>query len=127
MPRQPKRHVVGEEWTRVQQQANTSHQCPVFFVSDRIKSGEMNVECCPTGEMVADFFTKPLLLERNGCGSSSKRTRHINVRHFFVSDRIKSGEMNVEHCPTGEMVADFFTKPLQGAKFTKFRNLIMNI
>ncbi len=67
-----------------------------------------------------------MLLEKNGRGSSSKRTRHINVRHFFVSDRIKSGEMNVEHCPTGDMVADFFTKPLQGAKFTKFRNLIMN-
>jgi hypothetical protein len=47
------------------------------------------------------------LLERNGRGSSSKRIRHINVRHFFVSDR----EMNVKHCPTGEMVADFFTKP----------------
>ena len=67
-----------------------------------------------------------MLLEKNGRGSSSKRTRHINVRYFFVSDRIKSGEMNVEHCPTGDMVADFFTKPLQGAKFTKFLNLIMN-
>jgi hypothetical protein len=68
-----------------------------------------------------------MLLERNGRGSSSKRARHINVRYFFVSDRIKSGEMNVEYCPTGEMVADFFTKALQGAKFTKFRNLIMNV
>jgi hypothetical protein len=68
-----------------------------------------------------------VLLERNGHGSSSKRTRHINVRCFFVSDRIKSGEMNVECCPTGVMVADFFTKPLQGAKFTKFRDLIMNV
>jgi hypothetical protein len=68
-----------------------------------------------------------MLLERNGHGSSSKRTRHINVRYFFVSDRIKSGEMNVEHCPTGEMVTDFFTKPLQGAKFTKCRDLIMNV
>jgi hypothetical protein len=68
-----------------------------------------------------------MLLERNGRGSSSKRTRHINVRHFFVSNRIKSGEMNVECCSTGKMVADFFTKPLQGAKYTKFRNLIMNV
>jgi hypothetical protein len=68
-----------------------------------------------------------MLLERNGRGSSSKRTRHINVGCFFVSDRIKSGEMNVEYCPTGEMVADYFTKPLQGAKFTKFRTIIMNV
>jgi hypothetical protein len=31
------------------------------------------------------------------------------------------------HCPTGEMVADYFTKPLQGAIFLKFRNMIMNV
>jgi hypothetical protein len=36
------------------------------------------------------------LVERNWCGSSSKRAPHINVRHFFVLNRIKSGEMNVE-------------------------------
>jgi hypothetical protein len=42
-----------------------------------------------------------MLLENNGCGSSSKRTRHINIRYFFVTDRIKSKEMSVEYCPTG--------------------------
>eukprot|EP00978_Attheya_sp_CCMP212_P030961 scaffold115598_cov36-Attheya_sp.AAC.3 len=35
--------------------------------------------------------------------------------------------MSVIHCPTGEMVADYFTKPLQGALFKKFRDLIMNV
>jgi hypothetical protein len=33
----------------------------------------------------------------------------------------------VEYCPTGDMISDFFTKPLQGALFKKLRNLIMNI
>ena len=27
----------------------------------------------------------------------------------------------IEHCPTAEMIADFFTKPLQGQKFKDFR------
>ena len=31
------------------------------------------------------------------------------------------------HCPTDDMIGDYFTKPLQGAKFIKFRNLIMGI
>jgi hypothetical protein len=31
----------------------------------------------------------------------------------------------VEWCPTGDMVADFMTKPLQGSTFKKFRDLIM--
>ena len=66
-----------------------------------------------------------MLLERNGKASSSKRTKHINVRYFFITDRISRGEVRVEWCPTGDMVADFMTKPLQGSTFKKFRDLIM--
>ena len=32
----------------------------------------------------------------------------------------------MEYCPTGDMVADFFTKPLQGSLFRKLRDKIMN-
>ena len=68
-----------------------------------------------------------MLLEKNGKASSSKRTKHINVRHHFITNRIQNRELKVFCCPTNEMVADFFTKPLQGRKFKKFRNVIMNI
>jgi len=33
--------------------------------------------------------------------------------------------MNIVYCPTEEMLADFFTKPLQGALFRKFRDVVM--
>lgn len=66
-----------------------------------------------------------MLLERNGKASSSKRTKLINVRYFFITDRISKGEVRVEWCPTNEMVADFMTKPLQGSTFKRFRDLIM--
>jgi hypothetical protein len=65
-----------------------------------------------------------MLLERNGKASSSKRTKHINVRYFFITDRILKGEVRVDWCPTKEMVADFLTKPLQGSMFRNFRDLI---
>jgi hypothetical protein len=68
-----------------------------------------------------------MLLEKNGRASSSKRTRHINIRYFFVTDRIASKEIRVEYCPTEDMIADFFTKPLQGSLFRKFRNWILNL
>ena len=68
-----------------------------------------------------------ILLEKNGKASSGKRTRHINIRYFFIKDRIDKGEVEVVFCPTEEMVGDFFTKPLQGAKFRKFRKIIMNL
>ena len=68
-----------------------------------------------------------ILLEKNGRRSSSKRMKHINVRYYFVKDHIKSGDVCMVHCPASEMIGDFFTKPLQGALFLKFRNIIMNI
>jgi hypothetical protein len=68
-----------------------------------------------------------ILLEKNGKGSSTKRTRHMNIRYFFVKDRVASKELKVEYCPTGEMVADYFTKPLQGQLFRRLRDIILNI
>jgi hypothetical protein len=67
-----------------------------------------------------------ILLEKHGRASSSKRTRHINIRYFFVTDRVAAKEVSVQYCPTGEMIADFFTKALQGTLFRKFRDFIMN-
>jgi hypothetical protein len=65
-------------------------------------------------------------METNGRASSSKRTRHVNIRYFFVADCVDKGHIEVVYCPTDDMVADFFTKPLQGVKFRRFRNLVMN-
>ena len=68
-----------------------------------------------------------MLLEKNGKASSSKRTKHINVRYFFITDRVSKGEVSVEWCPTGDMIGDYMTKPLQGALFRKFRDQIMGV
>ena len=54
-----------------------------------------------------------ILLENNGKKSSSERTRHINIRYYFITDRIKNGELEIEYCPTDNMVTDYFIKPLQ--------------
>ena len=66
-----------------------------------------------------------MLLEKNGILSSSKRTKHINVRYYFIKDYIDRNEVHVVHCPTESMIADYFTKPLQGSKFILFRDIIM--
>jgi hypothetical protein len=68
-----------------------------------------------------------MLLERNGKASSSKRTKHINVRYFFVKDKIAKGEIDLEHCPTEEMWADVLTKPRQGKAWIVFRSMLMGI
>ena len=78
-----------------------------------------------TDNVLAQDNKSSILLEKNGKASSSKRTKHINIRYFFVTDRIAKGELRVEWCPTLDMVGDYMTKPLQGALFCKFRDLIM--
>ena len=66
------------------------------------------------------------LLENNGKTSCSKRTRHMNIRYFFIKDHVGK-TINIKHCPTEEMLGDYYTKPLQGSQFIKLRNLILNI
>ena len=48
-----------------------------------------------------------ILLAENGRTSSDKRTKHLNVRYFFVTDKIKKREVKIAHCPTQDMVGDF--------------------
>ena len=66
-------------------------------------------------------------LHTNGRLSSGQNTRHINIRYFFMKDRIEKDEVSVIYCPTAEMIADFFTKPLQGEIFIQFRDMILGI
>jgi len=58
---------------------------------------------------------------------SGKQTKHLNVRYFFVTDKIKKGQVKVAYCPTQEMSGDFFTKPLQGTQFVRLRSKILNL
>ena len=64
-------------------------------------------------------------LEKNGRNSCTGNSRHIDIKYFFVKDRIENGEVSVSYCPTLSMLADFYTKAVQGGLFTKFRNALM--
>jgi len=68
-----------------------------------------------------------ILLEKHGYASSRQRTCHINICYFFITDQIKSGEVSIQYCPTSEMLADFFTKPLQGTQFRRMHAIIMDL
>ena len=66
-----------------------------------------------------------ILLARNGRNSCTGNSRHVAVRYFFIKDRVDKGEVRVEYLPTGLMLADFYTKPLQGRQFEFFKQYIM--
>jgi hypothetical protein len=64
-------------------------------------------------------------LEKNGRSSAGPKSRHVDIRYFWIKDRVKKHSITVRHCPTLQMLADFLTKPLQGALFRKFRDVIL--
>jgi hypothetical protein len=57
-----------------------------------------------------------ILLEKNGKALSSKHTKHVNIWYFFITDHVDKGDVSLVWCLTGDMIGDFMTKPLQGAR-----------
>jgi hypothetical protein len=80
-----------------------------------------------TSTIVNQDNQSTIRLADNGKASSGSGTRHINIRYFFITNRIARKEVAIQYCPTKQMVADYFTKPLQGALFCKFRDQIMGV
>ena len=46
---------------------------------------------------------------------------------FFMKDRFCTNNMSIAYCSPYHMLADFFTKALQGALFVKLREVIMTV
>ena len=58
-----------------------------------------------------------ILMESDGKYLCRKKTCHIDMRYFFINDRIEQKEVSVGYCPTKEITGEYFTRPLQGALF----------
>ena len=42
-----------------------------------------------------------------------------------MENKAKYGEVNIKYCPMDDVIGDYFTKPLQGAKFRKFIDKVL--
>ena len=49
--------------------------------------------------------------------SHHSKSKHIDVRCHFVREAVVNNKVYVTYCPTGEMLADVFTKPLPKVQF----------
>jgi hypothetical protein len=64
-------------------------------------------------------------MQENGKASCGQQSRHIDIRYFFITDHSQCSDISITHCPTKDMLADFFTKPLHGSLFRKFRSVLL--
>ena len=66
-------------------------------------------------------------LLKNGRTLAGKQLRYNGIRYFWVVDRLEKELVEIEYCPTGMMLVDFFTKPLQRSLFRKMRDVVMGL
>jgi hypothetical protein len=64
-------------------------------------------------------------LEKNGHMSAGQNSQHIHIQYFWIKDRTEDSGIVIRHCPTLKVLADFFTKPLQGHLFRRFCDVIL--
>ena len=49
------------------------------------------------------------------------------MQYFFIKDLLDKGALQVEHCPTDQMDADYVSKATQGELFAMQRQKTMNL
>ena len=60
----------------------------------------------------------PIMCDNQGCIALAKnpkhhsRTKHIDVQHHFIREKLEQGIIALKYCPTQAMVADVLTKAL---------------
>jgi hypothetical protein len=52
---------------------------------------------------------------------------HIDTKYFFLREKNGLGAISIVYTPTKEMLADLFTKPINGEQFQFLRDTIMNV
>ena len=51
------------------------------------------------------------------------KTKHIEIKYYFVRDLVEDGHIKLAYCPSDEMIADILTKGLPIQQFKKLRKL----
>jgi hypothetical protein len=69
--------------------------------------------------------TSTITMAYMGRGSSGSRTRHIDLRYFYVKQFLDNKDLEIDHLGRDNMTADFFASPRQGTAFRRFRGMIM--
>jgi hypothetical protein len=64
-------------------------------------------------------------LEVNGRTSAGAKSRHLDIRYFWIKENLENMGINVRHCRTLKMLADFLTKPQQGTLFRVMRDVLL--
>ena len=68
-----------------------------------------------------DNMSTIAMLKRGRPGA--KGSRHFDIRYYWLKEKIDNNEVVVEHMPAEKMIANVFTKPIQGAQLVHTRTI----
>jgi hypothetical protein len=51
-----------------------------------------------------------------------ERAKHIEIKYYFIRDKVQEGEVKLQYISTDEQTLDIFTKPLSRIKFAYLRD-----
>jgi hypothetical protein len=114
-------NIVTKSSTEAELVAVTDSAAQAIFMRNFVLAQGYDVGPCI---IYQDNMSCMALIKRGRPGS--ERSRHINIRHFWVSDRVEDKEVIVRHLSTKKMFANVLTKPLQGMQFRAERNELTN-
>ena len=83
--------------------ANQGLHVRIFLIAQGYEMGPINI--------YQDNMSCMALIGRGR--SAAERTRHINIRYFWVKERVDTGEAIIKHMGTKDMYANLLTEPLQ--------------
>ena len=116
------------------QKINTTSSCEAELVG--LAKGLQQTLWARTFLIGQGFATPPITIYQDNQSTiklvergrpAAEQSRHINIGYFWIHDLIKRGVVTVKFCPTLSMIADYFTKPLQGSLFTDLRNQVLGV
>jgi hypothetical protein len=79
---------------------------------------------------MSKYAPTTLLCDNQGTISLAKnpthhaKTKHVDVQLHFIRDHVEKGMINVEYCPTDDMLADLMTKGLARERHERLLGLM---
>ena len=55
---------------------------------------------------------------------NAEKTCHIDIRYFWMKERVQKGEAIIIHLATEPMYSNVLTKPMRGAQFHREREML---
>ena len=79
---------------------------------------EIGVEIAPT--QIYGDNQSVLVIVKNP--QYHKCTKHFDIKHHYIQEKVNNQTIILNYCPTEDMTANIFTKPLAKAKFLKHKH-----